>query len=177
MFGKVTTLNNENSSEKEKSVYNIYTVDLVKLKLFSVDLFPTFLFSFFIYFEFRFLWPYNKPLVKKYFWAIEVDLDHFGHKKWQFLIFFFQRATIFQTFWKDDCCSKSLFIELGIRFHPIWLWGCQAQSQKQPKKTKITFFACFWAYVGQHCKCFICWIHRWMSANQIPRQLAVILTD
>jgi hypothetical protein len=28
-----------------------------------------------------------------------------------------------------------------------------------------------------HCKCFVCWIHRWMSANQIQRQIAVILTE
>ena len=28
-----------------------------------------------------------------------------------------------------------------------------------------------------HCKCFVCWIHRWMPANQIQRQLALILTD
>ena len=28
-----------------------------------------------------------------------------------------------------------------------------------------------------HCKCFVCWIHRWMPANQIRTQLAVILTD
>ena len=28
-----------------------------------------------------------------------------------------------------------------------------------------------------HCKCFVCWNRRWMSANQIQRQLAVVLTD
>jgi hypothetical protein len=28
-----------------------------------------------------------------------------------------------------------------------------------------------------HCKCFVCWIHRWMSANQIRKQQTVILTD
>ena len=32
---------------------------------------------------------------------------------------------------------------------PIWRWGCPAYEQKQPKKTKNAFFACFWAYVGQ----------------------------
>ena len=31
----------------------------------------------------------------------------------------------------------------------IWSWGCPTQAQKQPKNTKNTFFACFWAYVRQ----------------------------
>ena len=28
-----------------------------------------------------------------------------------------------------------------------------------------------------HCKCFVCWNRRQMSANQVHRQLAVVLTD
>ena len=47
---------------------------------------------------------------------------------------------------------------------------------------------CLWRYaffggvfslgkICMHCKCFVCWNHRWMPANQIQRQLGVILTD
>jgi hypothetical protein len=39
------------------------------------------------------------------------------------------------------------------------------------------FHTSFCSPFSLHFKCFVCWIHRWMPANQIQTQLAVILTD
>ena len=70
--------------------------------------------------------------------------------------------------WNQPVCTL-----LVKKYHDI-VWPKEQENERE----NLDFWQmATFLLAAIHCKCFVCWNHRWMPANQIQRQLAVISTD